>query len=660
MRVTAMSLTVAVFLSILMAPADALEREVPPVEPQPEAIEIVVTASRSPIPKGEETATLTVVSGEEIEAQGAAELHEVVRNTPGLVVNRVGGPGEQTNLFMRAGESDHTLIMIDGHQINRDGGAFEWKNMANHGVGRVEVMRGTGSALYGSDALVGAVNIITARPDGPAQLKATFEAGTYQTLRATLSASGGGDDSYYTVSSAHFAQKGYKVDETDYENTTLWGSFGMGLGERGELRLTVRSEDSEREWGSTAGAPATNTPDPNAENNRRAELFGIDIRRDMSESWKTHLKLTRYDSAETYANDPDADDDTFSRDDIQFDRTVVNWQNDVQLLRGPFGGIDAVIGFEYDREGLKTKGDFVKPSWFADDHNSGSTTRASRAGYIQLREELWGWMRLQANYRHENHDTLGSEDSYRFAAAGIFEETGTRVHLSGGRAFKEPSIFETDGLLTSSAFGTTTGNPDLDAEGCEGYDAGIEQTLLDGKLTIGSTYFNNRYTNYIVYVGTFPNYTFDNAGRVRSQGFESFINYQVTPELQLNVNYTHNNHRATKSDDSSISFLEGDPLVRRPKVIMNMTVAYKPVPKLGLFVEWSHVGNRDDIDWSAFERARLDNYDRVDMALSYQVNKALRIFGRYENIGHVHYEEAFGFEAPGSSFLGGLEWSGNF
>jgi len=623
--------------------------------------EIVVTASLGkPLPKGEETGTLSVVSSEEIDAQSAAHVHEILENVPGVHMVQTGGPGESSSMFMRGGESDHVLVMIDGHQVNSDGGGFDWKNLVSQNIGRIEVMRGTGSALFGSDALVGAVNIITGRRRGPPEVKLSAAGGTYDTLRETLSVTGGDASSDYSVNVSHLRVNDYMTRRTGCENATLWGSFGAKLGEKTDLRLTVRTEDSEREWGSTAGPPATNEPDPNAWNDRQSDLLGLEVVHAASERWTSRVKVSRYGMEELFANDADPVNDEDSRHLSVFDRTVVDWQNEIGVAEGPNGRLDAVVGLEFDQESLETNDDFVKPSWLADDHNSGSTTRASRAVYAQLREELYGWLRLEANYRHERHDTLGDEDSFRFGAAAVLEETGTRLRASAGVAYKEPTIFETDGLMTTAVFGTTTGNPDLDAEGCEGYDVSAEQDLLGGKLKLGTTWFRNRYTDYIVFTGLFPNYTFGNAGRAKSQGWEHFLEYSPTDELAIRANYTHNNHRATKSDNSSLLFLEGKRLARRPNDMVNVTVTYEPIDRLKLFAEWNHVGSRTDVDWGAFERVRLCGYDRVDLAASWQASRHLRVFARWENIGDVQYEEVFGFGAPGSNVLAGLEWSTTF
>jgi vitamin B12 transporter len=142
-------------VSLILPPAAAAAQPLGPV---------IVTATRTELPVDRVLANVEVVAASELERQPAADLGDVLRMRAGVEVARLGGPGQQTSLFLRGTESNHVLVLVDGLRINPGTiGSAAIQNIAPELVERVEIVKGPRSALYGSDAVGGVINVITRR-----------------------------------------------------------------------------------------------------------------------------------------------------------------------------------------------------------------------------------------------------------------------------------------------------------------------------------------------------------------------------------------------------------------------------------------------------------------------------------------------------------------
>jgi vitamin B12 transporter len=133
---------------------------------------IVVTATRLPQPRSAVPASVTVLRGEMLRAQGVRFVADALRLVAGTNLVRLGSRGGLTSLFMRGGESDYVQVMVDGVVLNEPGGAFDIGQLTTDNVERIEVVRGPASVLYGSDAVTGVVNVITRAASGPPRVSA--------------------------------------------------------------------------------------------------------------------------------------------------------------------------------------------------------------------------------------------------------------------------------------------------------------------------------------------------------------------------------------------------------------------------------------------------------------------------------------------------------
>jgi vitamin B12 transporter len=145
---------------------------------------LVVTASRTAIPAQQAGATMTVVTREQLEQRQVPFVADILREVPGLAVNRSGGVGALTQIRLRGAEADQILVLIDGVEANdpASGSAFDFAHLLTADVERIEILRGPQSALWGSDALAGVINIITRSGRGPLGFSGALEGGSFGTV----------------------------------------------------------------------------------------------------------------------------------------------------------------------------------------------------------------------------------------------------------------------------------------------------------------------------------------------------------------------------------------------------------------------------------------------------------------------------------------------
>ena len=233
--------------------APAFAQSTPPIAPI-QLEEITVTANLTPTPALEVGSAVTIITREELEQKQIRFVSEALRSVPGVNVNTTGAVGNLTQVRIRGSEADHTLVLIDGVEINSpastDGG-FDFANLLGLDVERIEVLRGPQSALYGSDAVGGVVNIITRRGEGPARASAFAEGGSRGTAAGGAYLSGGTQNADYFFSASGIRTDGFSSaaewrgnsEKDGYENGNIFGKFGFRVNDNLRIDVVARGTD---------------------------------------------------------------------------------------------------------------------------------------------------------------------------------------------------------------------------------------------------------------------------------------------------------------------------------------------------------------------------------------------------------------------------------
>ena len=192
---------------------------------------VVVSASLGGALAPQIGSAVTVVSREEIENQGTETVADALRNVPGVAINRIGQQGAVTSAFIRGGNSNYNLVMIDGIPLNDFGGGFDLAPLPTDGVGQVELTRGPQSALYGSNAVAGVINVVSIQGEDTPHFSFAGEGGSYDTWRITTGGAGltGGLSWAYNLS--RISTQGVRPHDT-YRNQTSFVSLGYSRSPR--------------------------------------------------------------------------------------------------------------------------------------------------------------------------------------------------------------------------------------------------------------------------------------------------------------------------------------------------------------------------------------------------------------------------------------------
>lgn len=579
--------------------------------------EIVVTAGRIPEPAREVGSSVTVLDREDIERRKVTTVLELLRTVPGVEVSQGGGPGRVASVFLRGATSAQTLVLLDGVRLNNPAtAAFDFANLTVDGIERVEILRGPQSVLYGSEAMGGVVAITTRW--GGEGLAGGVEAGAgslgLRTVRADVR---GGDEGFgWSVAASSLEMDGVSAaseargntEDDPWENVTFSGRAGFRFLGDGRAHVSARHVDAEAALdGFTFGVGPTD--DPNYVQSHRLTQVSVELSKPVTDRWRQELTVGTVED-HLVGDDPDT---PFHPFDVRTRVAEVSTRADLRLSPGN----RLLAGYTFERREAENAGAFDQ----AFDLSSA------------FANHRWAWRErlfVTAGVRHDDASGLGSKTTYRATGAYLFPGRGARLHASFGTGFRVPTFNE--------LFFPGAGNTGLDPESSEGWDAGVEQTLLNGRLRLDLTGFENRFEDLIVFdLGTFA---FANVARAESRGVEGTVAAAPAERWDLAASWTWN-----ETEDLAT----GEPLPRRPEHRGTLVVTARPTERLRATATVLTVADRIDSDG-----APMDDYERLDLAAEYRLGRSLRPYVRIENLLDEDYEEINGFTTPGRTVLVGL------
>ena len=209
---------------------------------------MVVSASLGGALAPELGSSVSVMTHDEMDDRGAQSVLDVLRGVPGVEVNQTGRRGGVTGVFIRGGDSDYNLVLIDGIEVNQFGGSFDFAPLAVDGVDQVEVTRGPESALYGSNAVTGVINIVSRRGEGPPHFSALAEGGSFTTDRFATDGSGLTRGVSWAYDLARLDSGGVVTNDR-YRNQSAFLSLGYSRSPRRQVNFHFYGDAND------AGAP---------------------------------------------------------------------------------------------------------------------------------------------------------------------------------------------------------------------------------------------------------------------------------------------------------------------------------------------------------------------------------------------------------------------
>jgi len=594
-----------------------------------------ITATRTEIPLKEVASSVTVISAEEIDKKRGRTVLEVLRGTLGLDVSEAGGIGKQSSVFIRGANSEHTLVLIDGIEMNdpiSTGRGYNFANLTIENIERIEIVRGPQSTLYGSDAIGGVINIITKRGTGKPSFFASAEGGSFKTFREVVGVQGSWKWIDYSLGLSRLATDGFSAaneknqnsEKDGFKNTSF--STKLALTPIDNLRIDfvskyIGSETEIDNFGGQGGDDINNRVDYRA--------IGFNIQANLwllNHIWRQKLGFSLMNHNSAYRNDTDIDHPSdLSHSSYDSQMRKLEWQHNLY-----FHKVNTVtIGIEAEEE--KGKSDYYSESSWGP-YSSVFEEKACRAagGYIQDHIRLWDCFFTTLGARLDYHEKFGTYGTYRIASAYLFKNMGTKVKGTLGTGFKAPSLFQ----LYSNF-----GDENLEPEKSIGWDIGAEQLLWGDRFSVTVTYFSNDFTNLIKYDGQTKKY--QNISGAASKGIELAGNIQPLTNLDIQACYTH-----TRAEDKQTN----EELLQRPQHKVKGNISYRFFDKVNFNLEGIHVSKKLD-----YPNVEMEDYNVLNLAAMYDITDNISLLGRIDNVLNAEYEEVKGYGTAGISGYTGFK-----
>jgi len=631
--ITSLTMAVAVLANF---PAHVTAEEIEAIE------EIVVTATRTERAVDTLGSAVTVLGEQQVERSGARLVMELLEQVPGLYAYQAGGPGGATNLRIRGADSDHTLVLIDGVRVNDVGSAqgdFDFSSLLTTGIERIEVVRGPQSAVWGSDAIGGVINIITKRGEAGLQGAVEAEAGSYNTRRLGGSLRGGGDAGSFALSANALTTDGFsrvaeRLGATEDDGSDSWTLTGRGdyrYSERWatEAAFHASSVDAESDPSIFGAVDGEAGADKSVYSGRLTQRFDPESFDNTGHDFTLFAQRTQREFFDATAAVPRSDCDGSSAG-FEYQGTA------------DFEQVSVLAGLRYQRDSAEhtRSGPGTVIEQFDADFDTGSVfAQAEFAGS--------GGFNATVGSRLDDFEVGGAHVTWRIAGSYLRAGSGTRLRASYGTGAKAPTLYQSFFDGPEPIFGSILiGNQELEVEESRGYDLAVEQRLFDEKLMLSAGYYRQDIENLIEFEIDFATFTstYVNIAEVETSGWELEARWQPADSLGLSATYT-----TTEARDQS----NGLDLARTPEAQGSLRVDFGTTESLYLGAQLVYVGEQFN---RSRERDPLDSWVRVDLDGTWQASDALQLFARVENLFDEDYEVVQNAGVAGRSGYLGLRY----
>jgi vitamin B12 transporter len=611
--------------------------------------DVVITATKTRTNTLEIANSISIIDSTEISNSNSNNVFDVLKNETGISFTQQGGNGTLSNIYIRGANSSHTLVLIDGVEVNLTNdpsGVYDFSALPVDNINRIEILRGPQSTLYGSDALAGVVNIITKKGNGSPKFSLITEGGTYNTYKLSAGLNGSIQRFNYAATLSKTGSDGFSAASEKYGNTekdgynfdNLSAVLGYGLSDNAEINLYTRFTKSKSDYDQHGGMYGD---DPTyVFNQEEFSIRGEGKIQSLDGKWDQKFGLSFIRNVRKYSYDTSAASIYYSNSLYDGRKYKLDWQNDIQLNKSNL----LTAGAEFEIE--EALSEYYAYTYLSPpDFYSAIPKRDANTIGVFLQDQMNYDEKYFATLgvRLDHQNKFGSEFTYRFSPAYMIWETGTKIKGAIGSGFKAPSLY----YLYDPAYG----NENLKPEKSLGWEFGVEQYLFKQSMSFGATYFYNKFTDMF----GFDYITFKtiNINQALTKGVELFIQARPVDGLNVKINYTF-----TDAKDKSPNSADYDKkLLRIPENKSGLFISYSFMPKANINADIIRVGAREDIDFSTYQRIELKGYLLINLAAHYDIFDFLRLNARVENLLNTDYEEVFGYGTAGLSFYGGINLS---
>lgn len=587
---------------------------------------LMVTASRFQQPVNTVLAPTDIITRQDIDKWQAKSLNDVMRRLPGVDIAQYGGMGQASSMFIRGTNPSHVLVLIDGVPVARTGisNTADFNQIPISLVQRVEYIRGPRSAVYGSGAIGGVINVITHSDEEKSQITAGMGSKGYQQYDGTLRHRFG--DTMATIAGSYDTTKGFNAqpnstysgdnDRDGSRNKTFWGSVEHKFNEEfdGFFRGHSYTNNNDYDLGSPPFSPSYSANEEQLYNQGYDAGLRFNSGIYSSQLIASYQKVKDYNYSSEYGRYHDGTTlDNMSQRNLQ-------WGNNFVVANGSISA-----GVDWQQQRL-TSSDTVLSD----------TYKRDNTGIYLSGQQQYGDVTLEASGREDHDEQFGWHGTWQTAAGWEFVE-GYRATVSYGTGFLAPSLGQQFG---STRFGIDA-NPNLKPEESKQWEAGLEG--LTGPLDWRLSAYRYEIQNLITYYSDPVSYagSYDNIDSATIKGVE-WTGSIDTGIFSHKVTLQYMDPRNDQNDEV---------LARRAKRQAKYQLDWTMF-NVDMDVAWQYYGKRYDNNTSAYSSTQtiLPSYSTVDVSASYPVTSQLTVRGRIANLFDKDYETVYGYQTPGREY----------
>ena len=631
--------------------------------------EVIVTATRAAdgVDADKIGSSVTVITAQDMKDRQVRLVSDVLRDVPGFAVSRTGAVGGFTQVRVRGTESNHVLTLIDGIEASDPFfGEFDFATLLADDVAKVEIIRGAQSALYGSDAIAGVINYITPTAQEAPGGSARIEYGSEDTFGGAARYAGVQGPLDYVIRGGIQKTDGYVTQtlpggtrDVGSDLKSIAGKVGFQVTDNLKLRAVLRYTDTHAQTNNSSfGKGQVDSPGTYYDATSFYWFLGGDLKV-LDGAW-THSVSVQGVNADRdgYSASKRASGD-------EGVRTKASYATSYKLVTGSLthlftGAVD------WEKETYQN----TSPVTAGADTTKRSVKDVGLVGQYDL--QIGDHAGLGGAIRHDNNDFFRNATTYKLQGFYRFNDM-FRVRAAAGSGIKNPTQTELFGFNATGPF-PFRGNPNLKPEKSKGWEAGADLTFLDGKVSLGATYFDAKLHDEIFsfFGGAAPagcpvppvgtSTTCNRATDSTQKGEELFGTVQILPELTASGSYTHLNAKENGLEE-----------IRRAPNIASANVTWRPLggrAMVNLNVRYN--GRQLDSNFTGINapfpaglpdvkvatganagKVVLPSFTLVNVSASYDLTDKVEVYGRVENLAKEDYYEVFGFPTqPRAAYVG--------
>lgn len=606
--------------------------------------EIIFTAKRTPALLNEVGTQSIVITEKEIQTRQYNSAVEAISHQPGVILSQ-NGPTGPSSFYLRG--SSNTLLLINGVPVSDPMRTNHNFNYALLGqlldVNRIEVLKGPQSALYGSSAMGGVVQIFTNDLNNPST-RFRIMAGSHETIQVGATTTGAVGDLRYSLSGLFYNTRGIDVTtdtpnkpQNDYDkdrnkNRQLSGRFNYILNDNLDVDLDFTYNNRYNEFDNLSNVTPYNDYNKSKIFTGRVGLNGSFFEDQMASTLAYSLMSLKRDSYSGSNTDFDTGmivPDYQTKDHFKGKTQTVNFDNELTFYKD----FSTRFGVAYHKE-EGSGNDRIKNS------------QNMKSIYVEQSLDFADQFFNTVGIRYDKNSIFGSKTTYRLTSRYNINEM-LAVKGSFGTGFTTPTLYQ---IYINGDM-----NNGLKAETSRGYDLGVEFKPTSLSM-IGLNYFHTTYKNMIDFY-SYPNAyqapwgEYRNLDRAKIKGVELVGLVELNDQWALSGSYTYLDAKEKKADG------EYTKMRRRPKHQITANVTYRPIQNLTLNTSVVYYSKRDDLVYNEItgksDKVKLDSFALFDIAGSYKINKTFEVDAKIQNLFNKDYEFARGYREKGrTAYLG--------